>query len=74
MYFTEDVMPPIITHEIFEIFQKMHKNVQLATGHNKGAEYTFSGKIKFLPHIVDYFYKKCYNVYSVLFQYFLCNL
>ena len=46
MYFTEDVMPPIISHKIFDIAQKMHKNVQLATGHNKGGEYTFSGKIK----------------------------
>jgi DNA invertase Pin-like site-specific DNA recombinase len=46
MYYTENVMPPIISQDIFDTAKKIHKQVQLSTGHNKGGIYLLSGKIK----------------------------
>ncbi len=46
MYYTEDIMPPIISATTFETVQNLHKKIQHITGHNKGSAYTLSGKMK----------------------------
>ena len=46
MYYTETAMPAIITKEVFEAVQSLHKGAQNITGHDKGGTYTYSRKIK----------------------------